>query len=602
MERKIFLTKKKIIIAIIIFLIISLFCFFYQRIKNKQNNILSNNKSISFPAQTIKSNATLFFIDINSTVFDSITTRIKYKNPSSVPKEIKLGVKGSEKNRYFYKTLYQKLLQNCDWESIAEDKDTLYQKNKNYKFLSELYNSPPNKDKIAVYNSDRQILLNDAVQINSKAIKKEVELIGTHTFFIKVDKLPFIFKLSKQDINAYVGEDKYLISLSRNGQIIEEKTIEDDGFINQERLRKEPQSVEFKFDKINPGVYEILAKSEGKGNPDSVIRSVETNQAKMVIKNNIYLLEDKPMILYVNNLPLVLTIGAKDYLQTVKLDESVALEIKKEREKYIFDLPKLSSNNNLHKLEIPSPHIYLSSSGYFAFSPEEYFDPELPLYGVNLNNLTSLDEVDYLLTSVPKARQEGEWFINEVTIDSKDIEIDENKKLYFSLEIPDLQEEGGSLEIESFDIEVKIPGLLATKLSRNNITSLPTLTPKVPSPISENTPTVKSTPIPTIVLAPTVAIGKNIKVRVLNAGAPAGYAKKYADLITAVGYLNIEIGNITEGTLKETSITYPQYLVIEANAIENILKPEYKSVINKIDNTISEIIISISTLSQIKTE
>ena len=601
MERKRFLTKKKKIILIIAFLLIIILgssFFFYQRIKNSQNNIFSNNKSISFPAQTIKSNATRFFIDINSTIFDSIVVRIKYKNPTSVPKEIKLGIRGNENNKYFYKILYQRLLQNCNWGSITEGDNTLYQKNKNYNFLSELVSIPPDKDKIAIYNIDWQIPLKDTEIVN-KVIKKEFELKGTHTFVVKVDKLPFIFKLSKQDINALNGEDKYLVSVSKNNKIIEEKTIEDDGLTGKEKLRKDPQYIEFKLNDIETGIYKILVKYQGDV-ADSVITSIEANQAKMVIKNFIYLLEDKPRVLYANNLPLVLKAVIK---QTINLNNGISLEIKKEGEKSSFDLPKLSPGNNLHKLEIPFPRLYFNNSGYFAFSPEEYFDPEVR--GIDLNAITSLDEIDYILTSIPKTRQEGEWLINEITIDGKDIKVDKNKKLKFSLEIPDLQKEGGELEIEYFDIEVKIPRFWISKLNYSNIVSLPTPTTKVPSPISENISTVKPTPIsttPTTIPTIITTIGKSVKVRVLNAGAPAGYAKKYADLITAAGYLDVEIGNITEEALKETSIVYPQSLAVDANAIENILKPEYQSVINKVDNGISEIIVSISTLFQVKTE
>jgi len=591
MDPKRLLTKKKKTILAIVFLLIvvaGLSFFFYQRIKNKQNNILSNNKSISFPAQVIKSNATRFFIDINSTVFDSITARIKYKNPSSVPKEIKLGVRGSEKDKYLYQIFYQRLLQNCNWASITERNNTLYQKNKNYNSLSELASNPPYKDKIALYNSDWQVPLRGIEQTSIKNLKKEVELRGTHTFVVKVDKLPFIFKLSKQDINAANGEDKYLISISKNSKIIEEKTIEDDGFTGKERLKKEPQSVEFKLDKIDIGVYEILAKFEGTGT-DSIITSVETNQAKMVIKNNIYLLENKPRVLYASNLPLVLKVPSKDYLQTINLNDDTPLKIEKETEKYTFDLPQLSPGNNLHKLEIPSPHLYLISTGYFAFSAEEYFDPKAPLSGIDLNTLISLDEIDYLLTSIPKARQEGEWLINEITIDGKDIKIDENKKLYFSLEIPDLQKESGELEIESFDIGVKIPWLLGNKLNRGNVTVSPTPTPKVISPVSGNIPTVKPTPIPT-------TVGKSIKIRVLNAGSPAGYAKKYADLIIAAGYLNVEIENAEGEKIKDATIVYPKALETDIGKIEQILKNEYKNINKVVNNDKTEIIISIGAL------
>jgi hypothetical protein len=583
--KKLFSQKKKIILIGVFLLIAVGGFFFYQRIA--QDSFLSNNKHISFPAQVIKSNATRFFIDVGSTEIDSITARIKYKNPSSVPSEIKLGVRGSEKNKYFYKILYQKLLQNCNWGSISEAGTILYQKNKNYDSISDLINNLPEENKIAIYKSDWQTsLLKSTKQTSVSSIKKEIDLRGTHTFVIKVDKLPFVFKLSKQDYNARAGEDKYVISISKDGQIIEEKTIEDDGFTGKERLKKDPQSVEFKIDKINLGVYEVLAKFEGEGS-DSIITSFETNQSKMVIKKTIYLWEDEPIVLYANNFPLALKIPSKNYLQTVKLDNNVDLLVEKENEKYTFDLASLSSGNNLHKLEIPLPYIYFASSGYFAFSPEEYFDPEIPLYGVDLNMVSSLDEIDYLLTSVPKARQEGDWLVNEITFDGKDIKIDENKKLYFSLEVPDLQKDGGQLEIESFDIDVKIPGILRKSSNK------PTPTSKISSPVATNVPTVQPTPLLTPKPSPA---SKDIKIRVLNAGALSGSAQKYADLIKAAGYLNVEVGNIEGDKIKDATIVYPKTSEADVSKIEAILKNEYKNVKKITNNESTEIIINIGSL------
>ena len=595
MKQSFFKSKKfKIILAIFLLLLIAatvLFFFFYKELKKEKGRSLIGNKmNINFPAQTIKSDLTRFFIETELTKVETIKARLKYK---AGPREIKLGVKGGEKQKYVYQTFYQKLLQGCDWEKITEGQDILYQKTKKYNFLSELLDDLPAKDKIAVYKSKwpqiiQMSLEGEPRQINPGYIKQTVGLRGSNTFIIGVDKSPFIFKLSKQDINARVGEDKYLVSLSKNGRLIDEKAIFDDGFTGKEKLKKEPQSVEFKLENTTPGIYEILAEFEGEGS-DAFITSIETNQPKMVIKNNGYLWNKNPVTLYTNNASVIFKVSSKEYLQTIKLNDNIPLAIKKEGEKYTFDLPKLDPGASLYKLEIPNPFMSFASTGYFSFSPEQYFDPKM-IYGVDLNSLDSLEQIDYILTSVPKASQEGDWLVSEIVFEAQDIKVDEDKKIYFSLEMLGLEKDKEELVIDSFEIEVRIPGLLDDNFSKKK-------TPSLLSPISQDTSSDK----PVATLTPVSSLNKNLKIKVLNAGAPAGYAKKYADLISNAGYLNVEAGNALGEKIQDAKIAYPKTAEADIKLIENILKNKYKNVEKIINNDNSEIIINIGALFAIVT-
>ena len=550
--------------------------FFYKQIKrDKGKGLIGSNLSLSFPAQVIKSDYTRFFINTETTNIGAIKARLKYK---AGPREIKLGIKGGEKQKYIYQTFYQKLLQECNWEKIIEGQDILYQRTPQYSFLSELLDNLPPKDKIAVYESQwpqliRMSLSDELRQKDAGNIKQTVSLKGSYTFVLGVDKSPLIFKLAKQDINARAGEDKYLISLKKNGRLIDEKAIFDDGFTGKEKLKKEPQSIEFNLEDISPGVYEVLAEFEGEGS-DALITLVETNQPKMVIKNNGSFYDKTPVTLYTNHPSVVFKVSSKEYLQTIQLNDDIPLAIEKEGEKYTFDLSKLDPEANLYKLEIPNPFITLTSTGYFSFSPEQYFNPDL-IYGLGLNTLDSLEQIDYILTSVPKASQEGDWFISEITFEAEDIRIDEDKKIYFSLETPGLQKDKGELIIDSFEIEAKIPGFLAEGFLGKEDKATPVLTPTV-------------TPIPTL--------NKNVKIKVLNNGAPVGYAQKYADLLMSAGYINVEFGNTEEKETKETSIIHPKTSEIDALKIEQILKNKYKIVNKVINNESSEIIVNIGSL------
>lgn len=567
------------------------------------------NGNLVIPAQIIKSDLTRFTMDIGTGDIESITAHLKFKQG---PKEIKLGLRGSEKDKFFYKPIYQRFLQDCNWGRTEEIGNFLYQKVKKYDNIGQLISSPPDSVLIASYNIQPSILMQKILTSNldtnnAKSIDIKTGLRSTHTFYVRVDKAPFYFKLSKQDINAYAGEDKYLISISRDGQLIEEKSITDDGFVGTEKLKKDPQSVEFNLTNIEPGIYEVTAKMEGKS--DSVITQITTNQSKMVIKNNVFTLFNKPISLYTKTSPVNLTAVHGDAIQTINLNDLISLDLKKAAEKYVFDLEKLVKDKKpteFYKLETPKTDVTFSNSGYFAFAPEQYFDPEV-IHATDLNTVASLDEIDYILTSIPKAKQEGDWLVSEVTFDPKDIKLDENKKLYFSLEMPDLAKYSGELEIDSFTVEVNLKGALSDKFGKKTTpTLIPTNIPNnstataVPSPsITPNsklspTPSIKTTPSPTTGFV--FVVNKSTPIKVLNGGAPAGYAQKYTDLIKASGYTSVTAGNATAEDLKNVTILYPEKAKADVVVIENILKTEYKNITKTIDATSSAIVVNLGAL------
>lgn len=120
-------------------------------------------------------------------------------------------------------------------------------------------------------------------------------------------------------------------------------------------------------------------------------------------------------------------------------------------------------------------------------------------------------------------------------------------------------------------------------------------------PTNTPTPTVKITvtpsPTPTIKLTPTpmAGINKDAQITVFNSGAPAGYAKKYTDLIKAAGYSLVTAGNANTN-LKNALITYPERFKLDVSIIENILKAEYKNIVKTLNATGSGIVVNLGTL------
>jgi len=577
--------------------------------------------SLSIPSQIITSPATRFTIDIGPKQIESVTARLKFK-PG--PTEIKLGIRGDTKEPYLYEPLYHQFLQDVSWNSTEQFGETLYQKTKTYDSISALIKDPPNYQNIASYYVNtsvfmQKLLSGGFVQTNLKSINQKTGLRGTHTFFVRVDKAPFTFKLTKQDLNTVAGEDTYVVSIYQGIKLLEEKTIQDDGFAGTEKLKQEPQSVEFKLDSVKPGTYKIVATNKAS---DSLITALETNQSKLVIENYVYAFSTSPITLFTTYSPVTLTAVNKDFTQTVKLNDNISLDLKTAGQKYVFDLDKLNPGKkllDLNALEIPKTNVTLKIVGYIGLSKDQYFDPNI-INTTDLAKISSLDEVNYLLTPVKKAKVEGSWLVSEITIDASSIKRDDTNKLYVSLEIPKPATGSAKLEIESFNLSINIPGILTGKPGKDDTEKLslilkisaipkkigsffttiyqsifhkktPTPTPSPTPPAKTNTPkpTVKASP------SPTAKSNKSVKIKVLNGGAPTGYAQKYADLIKNAGYLNVEIGNAPGSSISGALIVYPSKSGQDAIIIENVLKPEYKTIYKVVDDKKTDITVTIGT-------
>jgi hypothetical protein len=599
--------------------------------------------ALSLPSQVITAPTTRFSLDIGPKKIESVTARLKFK-PG--PWEIKLGIRGNAKEPYLYEPLYHRLLQDASWDSTEQFGETLYQKTKTYDSVAALIKDPPDYHDIAAYNINYDLLLQKLFsggfdQSNTKPISQQTGLRGPHTFLVRVDKAPFTFKLTKQDLNAVAGEDTYIVGIYSNNQLLEEKTIQDDGFAGTEKLKRDPQSVEFTLDSVKPGVYKITAKNKGS---DSLITVLETNQSKLVIENQAYAFSTSPMTIYTTYSPVTLTAVQKGFEQTVTLNDKVPLDLKNAVQKYVFDLDKLNPGKkpaDLNVLEIPKTNVLLKTVGYFALSRDQYFDPNI-IHTTDLTDISSLDSVKYLLTPLKKAKPDGDWLVSEITIDATSIKPDDKNKLYVSLESPGLATSGGKLEIGSFTVGVNVPGIFAEKAGTDNaekptilskISAIPkiigsffsetyqkvtsffvdsfnfifhkngqsikidflteTPQPKADQPLAG---TASPQPSPTATAGTaTGEITKSINIKVLNGGAPAGYAKKYADLIKNAGYINVEAGNADGASRSGALISYPAVSESDAINIESILKPEYTAIQKTVDDKTTEITVTIGT-------
>jgi len=579
---------------------------------------------LQIPQQTIRQNIVTFNLKLITKPIEGVWVNLKFKGN---PKEIKIGVRGSEKEKYQYLPLYNQILNSLTWGQTSEGKTTFWQREKKYPDLSGLISKPPVSDdiRIASYFFDpSDIVMKESGQSSQNNLKIEKTLRGTHTLLVKVDKKPLLLTVSKQDANAYKGEDNLSIQIydSRQNKLAEQ-LIPDDGVIDSGGLRMAAQKSDIKIDDIKSGIYKIVLQDMTE-NADVRIKSVEVNQPSLVFQAPVFVVDEKPTILWTNSKKITMSTPHNGGVQTVKLDGKNDLKVEKEGKAFSFDLTS-DSASMLHKLEIPKNDLNINGDGYFAFSQESFFNPE-PIKTVDLSKVIDINKIDFIIANYQPAKKsssakatgdkDGEWYIAQAYFDPKDIKIDEDK-LYFSLESPELNSYGGEIVIDSLEVTVKKPGWFSKpepakesgsitvekqniiqkakawinnlwqklfKKTPGTITITNTKTSPTPSPSPSQKPIPSPSPIQKIT---------NF-IRILNGGAGQGGAGEFAKVLAGAGFTNVTAETADKTDYKNAIIKYRQEDEKIVAKLEELLKKDYKTVDKqKIATTSAEIVVII---------
>ena len=449
----------------------------YQFTSNKNTNLSklkgvedseeinkNSTSSISIPQQVIRKNIITFNLGLVSNKIKGIWVKMAFKGN---PKEIKLGVRGDLNQKYLYQPLYHILLNDQGIEQVS-DNLIFWQKETNYRSFDEFLSKMPADKLIATYYFDPGVLF--LMQKNLKDSSKlgftsTIKLRGTHTLNVLVDKTPFTFSVTKQDSNFYQGEDTMTIELYKGDRKIAETEIKDDGVTDKSQLTMLAQKETISIPDLEKGIYKVIIKDNSVGG-DIYITKIETNQSKVVFLNNIFIVDKKPIKILTTIKVLSISTYHEDALQTVKLDNKANLAITAVKKPFVFDFDKLEASKSaslstietIHTLDIPKNDLILSGKGYFALTKESLFNPN-PLQTVEATTLKSLDSVDYLVghyNKVEKPDKNG-FFTTSIFIDPKDITIDKNNKLYFSLESPSLDSYDGEIVLNNLEVTVEKP-------------------------------------------------------------------------------------------------------------------------------------------------
>jgi len=573
----------------------------------------SKGSILQIPTQIVTTSKTKLQLKLPQGKIETIKTTLKFKPNIN---EVIIGIRGNEKNDFLYQPLYRDTFRDLNWNKVEADGLSLWQKEKKFNSLKDFIVNPPLDKTIASYylSPDKLQAIKTDTNKKDKNTKTvtETSLRGNLSVFIRVDQSPLILKVVKQDMNSYDGEDKLKIKVSKGGKNLAERTIADDGLVDANLLKLKSQEEIITLDDIDPGIYQLDLLDES-NSADMLITRIEVNQSKVIFKNNIFPLGNTPTALWTNidNLDVITVHDVG--LQTIKLDDQYDLKIDQRDKKYSFDLRELTGNkatNKIYKLVSPKNDLIIDGNGYFAFSEEAFFLPEI-IKTEKLNDLDSLDGVDYLLTGYKLPKTEGEWFTAEAYFDLKDINVD-GDTLYFSLEVPQIAKYGGELEIDYLDINVgtkealvKTEKITDSQVEKQNIlqkskTWVATKFSQLKNWLSNSWQNLfKKTPATIVITKPSPTLMPSqekisLLVRILNGGAGKGAAGVLAKALDSAGFTNVVADTADKTDYKNATIIYRKEDLAIMAKLNDLLRKDYKEVTRtEVATTSAEIVVII---------
>ncbi|KKT75307.1 MAG: hypothetical protein UW69_C0017G0018 [Microgenomates group bacterium GW2011_GWA2_44_7] len=565
--------------------------------------------SLKIPSQVLKTETARFSLAVPPRTVDSLKATLKFK---PITGEVLLGVRGRETDKFVYVPLYNSILQNLGWNKTEQEGITLWQKTEDFRTLSDFVGKVRLDKKIVSYyvpSSRLQTLKNIQVESQDTAVVDR-RLRGNLQMQIMVDKKPLVIKLFKQDLNYYPGEDKYKLVLTSDGKTIHENDIGDDGITDNSLLKLTPQEKEIAINEVIPGIYTLNINYLGTGQ-DSEIVKIEVNQKKVVFTNDVFVSDIKPVSVWTSSPRVVLSTPHGTALQTITVNGAPAITLDKVGKGFVFEvssLPLKIATGSAYSLEAPKGDISFTTKEYLAFSEKALFNPD-PFSNIPLT-ADNLKSTDYILSSYKPAGRDGQWMKAEISINPQLINIENNGRVYFSLEIPDLAKNGGELEIDSLEVQVKSLGLLEPKEENSRVqttasskglvawvsqpvqairgffSSIGNKFSRKPAPRSSSTPSPqnKRNPTPTNIPSPSPVASvaaspfvpsSNVEVRVLNAGAPVGTASKFAEVLKISGFPKTVAANLDSDSYKNVTVRYKSASRVDVDRIIKLLGDEY---------------------------
>lgn len=326
-----------------------------------------------------------------------------------------------------------------------------------YSSIGQFLENLPDYQKILVYNFDlsQYFRLKD-YQPSDKITEINEGLRGSHEIYTYIKDEPLDFTFYWQDINRHYGKDDFKIEVFRgqsDGEKIKTLEIKDDREIAATGKASALKEINLKIPNLKEGLYRIKLEIK---NDEIFIRKIESKQHKIVFANHLYLadnneyldalpdLKEKPAVIYSNGNNFTFRTAHQKGFQSVRV-ENESLNLEEVNKEYFTKRTEWPAE--LKEIYSPKNDLYISASGLFAFSKDQFFNPTV----VTINEQTDLNNFDYVISYYPMKAREDNWLLATQTVEAPYL-YTENGITKFIINLPGLPENRRLLEIKEVDV------------------------------------------------------------------------------------------------------------------------------------------------------
>jgi hypothetical protein len=394
--------------------------------------------------------------------FNQANIKITYKN--SDPKQlIMLGY--HDQNEWHYNTTPLDIpwLDNVNWSKIGKG-PFLYQKNPLYKSVDNFIKNLPQNKVIGVADySDFDFIQPDTMMPNYQHAKTyttiNTPLRGKNTLYVYLDHETFNMSITKQDLNWYADPDAVKINVYKGNDNVYAATINDDGNSSSNHVAGTAQTIHIKNPGPGlpePGVYKVVIDAPY----DTLITKISTNLHKIAFEGPLYVADNKTVysgVISKTNPTNLVTNAQQLSLQSNHGQSKTALV---DKQLTNINAPnqevKATNTNTTATITIPNSDMIVNGSGYFAFSPDQFFAPT-PYKILPINSADDIAQADYILTNYTPPTHDGDWLVAERDYNLNDAVVNK-RQLSWVLEAPGLKENNRTVEYKQIDMTLRKKG------------------------------------------------------------------------------------------------------------------------------------------------
>ncbi len=416
----------------------------------------------------------------------------KNKSQNYITKILELGLSGETWKRITdqekglvlfqqYKSLTQKSNTNAETENteIASNEVSskpFFDYNRVKYFLNDLDNIVERKEKkIAYFNYD----LSDKAKIPAYSPSEEKTVFektirGKHKIITYLGENEILdYDFYYQDMNKKDGPDRFNVFIDKGNETIARYTENDDGDETSSEKPSSIKNIHVLRDDLEPGKYVITLDISD----DLYVNKIETGQKYLAFQDHLFLENSKQNLdFYTDAENLSLSTLYNDGLDQDILSErqisydQLELEnsksAKKENSQSLLDLNgnnldnKVSINkiNSIYtlltpgianKVSIPKDDLVINYKGLIGTDPEIVYNlSKLEEFVYPLQNGFDYNDADYVITDYfTEPKTEGPYKISKQKFNLDELEVDENNKVNFSINILGYNRNNSDLKI-----------------------------------------------------------------------------------------------------------------------------------------------------------